>query len=78
MITPNAQHVYPNTQKKILSKVIRSRNMMAKKSILVFARIVNKTQKSMTKNELHDARKIFDCSEISGSSGYAIVLKRTK
>ena len=33
---------------------------MAKKSILVFARIVNKTQKSTTKNELHDTRITFD------------------
>ena len=54
MITPNAQHAYPNTQKKIPSKVIRSRNMMAKKFILVFAPIVNKTPNSTTKNELHD------------------------
>ena len=33
---------------------------MAKKSILVFARIVNKTQKSTTKNELHDTKMTFD------------------
>ena len=33
---------------------------MAKKSILVFARIVNKTQKSTTKNELHDTRILFE------------------
>ena len=54
MITPNAQHAYPNTQRKIPSKVIRSRNMMAKRFILVFAQIVNKTPKLTTKNILDD------------------------
>ena len=64
MITPNAQHAYPNTQKKIPSKVIRSRNMMAKKFILVFAQIVNKTPKSTTKNHQEPVRRRINTREL--------------